>query len=228
MHVKTIVLAAALSGTPSLLNAQFDFKLAGKDVQVHSFASQGFAYSNDNNYLTMNTDKGSFAMTDAGLNVSTQLTDKFRVGAQAYVRRLGDLSKGELTLDWAAADYRFKSRFGVRGGKVKTAFGLYNDNQDMDFLHTFVILPSAIYPMDLRSSTIAHVGGDLYGDIPVKKLGTFSYTAFGGIRPYDPSDGFLYFLNGIGIGVNNYSGPMMGADLRWATPAKGLLAGVVA
>ena len=50
--------------------------------QVHSFASQGFAYSNDNNYLTMDTSKGSFAMTDGGVNISTQVTDKFRVGAQ--------------------------------------------------------------------------------------------------------------------------------------------------
>jgi hypothetical protein len=218
------VLSAATLGAQDI-SKWTSFTVDGKSVQFHGFVSQGFAYSNDNNYLTMDTNNGSFAMTDGAVNVSTQLTDKFRVGAQFYDRILGNLSRGHVKLDWAVADYRFTKWFGVRGGKVKTVFGLYNDTQDMDFLHTFAILPQSMYPEDLRSSTIAHEGGDLYGDIPVKRLGTFSYTAFGGIRPYDHDDGFLYFLREIGIGVDNYSGPMAGGDLRWATPVKGLLAG---
>src|ERR1035441_4267043 len=86
---------------PGLLNAQVDFKIADRDVQIHSFASQGFAYSNDNNFLTMKTSQGSFAMTDGGVNVSTQLTDKFRVGAQVYVRSVGRLGDWHPLLDWA-------------------------------------------------------------------------------------------------------------------------------
>jgi hypothetical protein len=62
-------LAAALSGAPGLLHAQLDFKVADRDVQVHSFASQGFLYSNQNNFLTMPTSNGSFAFTDGGVNV---------------------------------------------------------------------------------------------------------------------------------------------------------------
>jgi len=89
MQLRNTILIAALAAVPGLLHAQFDFKIAGRDVQVHSFASQGFAYSNDNNYLTMETSKGSFAMTDGGVNVSSQITDKFRVGAQAYDRNIG-------------------------------------------------------------------------------------------------------------------------------------------
>src|ERR1035438_9041844 len=46
MQIKTMLLMAALSAAPSALHAQFDFNLAGCPVQVHSFASQGFAYSN--------------------------------------------------------------------------------------------------------------------------------------------------------------------------------------
>ena len=55
MQVKTILLAGAISVGPGLLYAQFDFKIADRPVQVDSFGSQGFAYSNDNNYLTMDT-----------------------------------------------------------------------------------------------------------------------------------------------------------------------------
>jgi hypothetical protein len=75
------------------LQAQ-EFKIFNRTVQVHGFGSQGFAYSNDNSYLTMNTSKGSFNFDDLGVNVSARITDKFRVGAQGYTRRLGELNKG--------------------------------------------------------------------------------------------------------------------------------------
>ena len=39
----------------------------------------------------MHTSDGSFSMTDFGANISTQLTDKFRVGAQFYDRNVGKL-----------------------------------------------------------------------------------------------------------------------------------------
>ena len=134
MRIRPIVLAAVFSAAPCLLRALFEFTVAGRDVQIHSFASQGFALSTDNNYLTMNTSHGSFAMTDGGINISTAITDKFRVGAQVYDRNLGAMGRGRVTLDWAFGDYKFISWFGVRAGKVKTVFGLYNDTQDMEFL----------------------------------------------------------------------------------------------
>jgi len=50
---------------------------------------------------------------------------------------------------------------GFRAGKVKTALGLYNDTQDAESLHTWALLPQALYPTDLRTSLIAHTGGDV-------------------------------------------------------------------
>ena len=71
-RVHTFGLMTVLCAAPMALDAQFDFKIDGRSVQVHSFASQGFAYSNQNNYLTMNTSQGSFAFTD-GITSMTQL-----------------------------------------------------------------------------------------------------------------------------------------------------------
>ena len=190
MQVKTIVLAVALSVAPGLLHAQFDFKIDGRDVQIHSFGAQGFMYSNQNNYMSMPTSKGSFAFTDAGANVSSQITDKFRVGAQVYLRNIGELGNWHPELDWAFGSYKFESWLGVKGGKVKTVFGLLNDTQDMDSLHTFALLPQGMYPLDWRSTTIAHTGGDIFGDVEVKHLGTFSYTGFVGMMPSDLSSGY--------------------------------------
>jgi len=142
------------------LQAQ-EFKLFDRTVQMHGFASQGFVYTDQNNWLTTHSSRGSGAFTDFGVNVSTQVTDRLRIGAQVYDRNLGNLGEWHPSLDWAFADYRFKPWFGIRGGKVKTVLGLYNDTQDLDFLHTFALLPQSVYPTDLRDATIAHLGGDI-------------------------------------------------------------------
>jgi len=206
--------------------AQFDFSLDGKQIQVHSFASQGFAYSNDNNYLTMKTSQGSFAMTDVGINVSTQLTDKFHVGAQFYDHNVGNLGHWEPQLDWATADYRFKDWFGIRAGKVKTVIGLHNDTQDFGFLHTFALLPQSIYPVDLRDAYIAHTGGDIYGTLSLKSLGSLAYTVYAGHRQDSLYGGYIYLLQDRGVNYTTYGGLQYGADLRWNTPLKGLVAGI--
>jgi hypothetical protein len=228
LQIKSIALWASFYALPGLLSAQFDFKLDGRDVQVHSFGSQGFLYSNNNNYLTTDTTRGSWAFTDFGANISTQLTEKFRVGAQIYDRNVGHIGNWKPDLDWAFGDYKFKPWFGVRGGKVKTSLGLYNDTQDMSFIQTWALLPQSIYPVDLRGNTIAHAGGDVYGNIPVRHMGSFDYTVYGGQRPSDLEGGITRGLAGAGITLNSYGGTTEGIDLRWNTPVKGLMAGASA
>ena len=84
-----------------------------------------------------------------------QVSDKFRIGAQVYDRKLGELGDWHPSLDWAVADYKVNNWLGFRGGKVKTTLGLYNDTQDLDFLHTFALLPQSVYPTDVRDDADA-------------------------------------------------------------------------
>jgi hypothetical protein len=158
------------------------------------------------------------------------------VGAQFYTRNVGQLGNWRPEVDWAMADYRFKDWFGIRAGKVKTTLGLYNDTQDLEFLHTWALMPQSVYPVDSRGDTIAHIGGDIYGNIGLKRLGGLAYTVYGGQRPSDMGSGFVYGLetsslvNGnyivsIGKKIDSYGGPVYGADLRWTTPLPGLLLG---
>ncbi len=208
------------------LQAQ-EFRLLDRTVQVHGFVTQGFVYTNNNNWLTMNTSQGSGAMTDFGLNMSSQVTDKLRVGAQVYDRNLGQLGQYHPSLDWAVVDYRFKSWFGIRGGKVKTTLGLFTDTQDLGFLRVFALLPQSVYPTDLRDSTIAHLGGDMYGNIPLRhRLGDLSYTAYAGHRSDSIYSGYAYLALQYGVSYTNGGALEYGGDLRWDTPLKGLLIGV--
>jgi hypothetical protein len=226
MYRRVIELALiCLCAEPALLNAQ-EFKLLDRTFQVHGFASQGFIYTNDNNWLTMNTSQGSGAFTDFGLNLSSQIADKFRIGAQVYDRNLGQLGQYHPSLDWAVADFRFKSWLGFRGGKVKTTLGLYNDTQDLDFLHTFALLPQSVYPTDLRDATIAHLGGDLYGKISLKhRLGDLFYTVYAGHRSDSLYSGYAYLISAYKAYFSAYGGLQYGGDLRWNTPLKGLQIG---
>jgi hypothetical protein len=227
MKFSNITLAASLLIAPCLLLAQADFSIGDYKFQVHGFASEGFMYSGNNNYLSAYTTNGSFAMTDAAANISTKITDKFTVGAQVYLYNVGKLGDWKPQLDWAMGSYQFKGWFGIRAGKVKTTFGLFNDTQDQSFLSTFAMLPQALYPIDRRDESLAHTGGDVYGSVPLKKrLGAFSYTAFAGNFADNAHSGYVLSLAPFGIDLKKFGGMEEGADLRWNTPVPGLLLGV--
>jgi hypothetical protein len=208
-------------GSPPSISA----RIGGREVQLHGYLSVGYASSTDNNYLRMETSRGS-AFTESGLTVSSQITNKFRVGAQVYNRYIGELGKGRVYLDWAYADYRLRDWIGFRGGKIKTPLGLYTDTQDQTFLHTWALLPQSLYPVDLRSVSVAHVGGDIYGNVSTARGGSLAYTGFAGSIPSDPRGGFLYGLQAQGAkSISGVSGRMAGIDLRWNSPLAGLMAG---
>ncbi len=212
-------------GAPFVLHAQ-QFKVLDRTVQFHGFASQGFLYTDQNNWLSTHSSQGSGAFTDFGANVSSQITGRFHAGLQVYDRNLGNLGEWHPQLDWAFGDYRFKPWFGVRAGVVKTVLGLYNDTQDLDFLHTFALLPQSVYPTDLRDATIAHLGADVYGRISLpSSLGTLGYTVYAGHRHDSSYGGYADLLAKYGISTSSYAGLQYGADLRWNTPLKGLLIG---
>ena len=221
-RLRTPALCAAALGAATLgaqdLGKYTNFSVDGRTIQFHGFVSQGFGYSGGNNFLTMDTSEGSFSFTDGGINISAHLADKLRVGAQVYDRKIGKLGAGKVYLDYALVDYRLKDWLGVRVGKVKTVCGLYTDTQDMESLHTWAIMPQAVYPLDLRSSNLAHTGADLYGAIPLKHAGSLGYTAYFGLKSDDTRSGWYYSNADIGWPVKRIQGKMWGGDLRWITP----------
>jgi hypothetical protein len=218
-------LAITLASTSAFAQSS-SFKVGDKEVQAHGSIQQGFVFSSGNNFLTMNTRDGSAAMTDAAFNLGSQISSKLRVGAQLYSRNIGDLGNGALQIDWAFADYKANSAFGVRAGKVKTTLGLYNDTQDMEFLHTWALLPQGVYPLDLRSVTIAHIGADAYGKLSLNKAGSLQYTVYGGVIQDDTKGGYRYGLEDQGM---HFQGTIaskgVGFDTRWSAPVEGLTVG---
>src|SRR5688572_1945384 len=127
------------------------------DLQVHAFVSQGFLKSSDNNFLA-STDRGAFEFFEAGINVQKQLTPKMRWGIQLFTRDLGPIGNYTARVDWAFLDYRWRDWLGVRAGRIKLPFGLYNDTSDIDAAQPTALLPQAVYPAENLDFLLAQTG----------------------------------------------------------------------
>lgn len=196
------------------------------NIQIHGYATQGFLYTSNNNYLTTTSSNGSPDWTEAVVNIGAQPVPKLRIAAQGRFLELGSFGSNGITLDWAAADYKADERIGVRFGKVKTPSGMFNEIQDIDPAYMWALLPQSIYPISSRNGVLAHYGGVVYGSFNLGGLGKLEYRGWAGERKISGTDG--YFIDQTEAGLllpNGQGGVLTGEALHWKTPLKGLMIG---
>lgn len=184
--------------------------------EVHGFVSQGFMMSTNNNYLA-DTERGTFEFTEVGLNFTKQVTDNLRLGMQLFMRDLGPIGNYKPQFDWFYLDYRFFDWLGIRAGRTKIPFGLYNEVNDIDSARIPILLPQSVYPAANRDYLLAQTGLELYGNVPIGALGMLDYRAYGGTiyidAPVDPT-------------IQAFHIPyVFGGRLMWLTPLDGLQVG---
>jgi hypothetical protein len=148
-------------------------------LQVHAFVSQGFLKSTDNNFLA-DSKNGSFEFWEAGINFTKPITDRLRTGIQFFSRDLGPLGDYKAKIDWAYLDYHLHDWLGIRAGRIKLPFGLYNDTSDIDAVHSVALLPQSVYPAQNRDFLLAQTGVEVYGYRDFKKLGSLDYRGYAG------------------------------------------------
>jgi hypothetical protein len=201
--------------------------LAGTGIVVHAYVSQGFLFSSNNNYVSLKSSEGSPQWTDAAVNISDSLADNLRVGLQLHMYQLGEFGGSNIQVDWASGDYRVNDHFGIRAGKVKTVWGLFNDSQDIDAVFLWILLPQGSYSTDHKSFYLAHVGGDVYGSLSLgKRAGMLHYVAYAGQATIDLNDGYIQTFAQLGlVFTNSLGGKTYGGDLQWETPVRGLIIG---
>jgi hypothetical protein len=159
------------------------------DLQVHGFVSQGWIKTTKHNYLGQTERKqGSFDFTEVGINFTKPLGDRLRVGLQLFAHDLGPLGNYSPQLDWYYLDYRVADWLGIRAGKTKLPWGLYNESNDVDAGRVPVLLPQSVYPVSSREFLFAQTGGELYGLLPLGGAGDFEYRIYGGTIFLDPAD----------------------------------------
>ncbi|CRI65577.1 conserved exported hypothetical protein [Thiocapsa sp. KS1] len=142
-------------------------ELVDGKLQVHGFASQAVLKSTDNNYFG-NSPGTSFDFTEIGLNASYQSTPSLLFSGQLLVRRAGEMYDGTPSLDYGLVDFTpisdTERRLGVRLGRIKNPFGLYNETRDVPFTRPSIFLPQVIYYDKIRNALLSYDGIMFYGD----------------------------------------------------------------
>lgn len=189
-------------------------------IEVHGFVSQGAIKTTANNFLAK-SERGSVDFTEVGLNFTSQLTDRLRVGVQLFSRHLGSVGNYNIKADWFYLDYRWRDWLGLRAGRVKLPFGLYNDTSDIDSARVPVLLPQAVYPMSNRDFLLAQTGFELYGYVNLHGAGALDYRLYGGTIFLD-----LPAQPPAVIRFTSLEAPyVVGGRLMWELPVEGLRIG---
>src|SRR6187399_37620 len=158
--------ALLLTLLPVTANAQLVTEVGEQALEVHGFVSQGFIKTTNNNYLAK-SERGSFEFVEAGVNFTKPLSDRLRVGLQLFARDLGPTGNYRPQFDWFYFDFRVADWFGIRAGRTKLPFGLYNETSDIDAARVPVLLPQSVYPQANRDFLLAQTGGEIYGYVPL-------------------------------------------------------------
>ncbi|NOT12701.1 MAG: TonB-dependent receptor [Methylococcaceae bacterium] len=142
--------------------------LLPEEIDVHGYLTQGFFHSSDNNFFGQSDDGISPSLTEIGINTAYQPISRLRFAAQGLYRRAGDIDPGSIRLDYGLADLILMNhesgKIGIRGGRIKIPFGLYNETRDMPFTHPTILLPQGIYFDRSRSLLLSADGGSLYAE----------------------------------------------------------------
>jgi hypothetical protein len=217
--VSIVALTALTVSTPARA-ADLDSGGSPIPLEVHGFVSQGFIRSTGNDYLVSDSEGGSFNFNEVGINFSSQLTDRFRVGIQLFAYDLGTLGNYTVNADWYSMDYRLRDWFGIRVGRLKMPLGLYNDVSDIDAARTPILLPASLYPATNRDFFLAQTGAEIYGYLSSQRMGALEYRLFGGSVA-------INLPTQLALQVPDLTIPYVaGGRLMWETPLEGLRIGV--
>jgi hypothetical protein len=154
------------------LGVLWSLPLAGRagalpdEIQVHGFVAQSLFHTSDNNLFGQSDDGISLGITEIGLNASYKPYDRLNFAIQGLYRRAGDIDRGSVRVDYGLADltlWEYKAgRIGIRAGRTKIPFGLYNETRDVAFTHPAILLPQGIYFERSRSLLTSADGGSFY------------------------------------------------------------------
>ena len=195
--------------------------------EIHGFIAQGYLKSSDNNYFGR-TNEGTYEFNEIGVTFTKDVSEKFRLGVQFAARDFGEYGNQEIKVDWGYGDYLIRDWLGVRGGKLKMPFGLYNETRDIDALRACIILPVGVYNEVYRDVVIGVDGVGIYGLFNMKSVGSINYLLISGTENVDSEGPLLVMVNNVipfdvtEIVVDN----IISGSVQWSTPLNGLRCGI--
>jgi hypothetical protein len=128
-----------------------------------AFLRKACFHTSDNNLFGQSDD----GITEIGLNSSYKPSGRLSFAIQRLYRRAGDIDRGSASgFDYGLTDLALweyeAGRIGIRAGRTKIPFGLYNETREVAFTHPTILLPQGIYFERSRSLLTAADGGAFY------------------------------------------------------------------
>ncbi|WP_373095276.1 hypothetical protein [Zhongshania sp.] len=137
------------------------------DLQFHGFFSQAYLLSDGNNFYG-DSQRGSTDYMEAAVNATWRVAPALNIAGQVLSRDAGNSANGGLDIDFLFADLKAieteESGLGFRLGRVRNAYGFYNDTRDVLFTRSTILMPQAVYfeGNGLRELLFATDGAQLY------------------------------------------------------------------
>lgn len=185
-----------------------------QSLQIHGFLSQGFIHTSDNNFFGKSDDSISTDFRELGINASYSLLPELQIAMQVVWRDAGKTDDSDVRIDYGLASYNLYSSetslLTLRGGRVPTPLGLYNDTRDVASTRPSILLPQSIYFDVNRNLALSADGGYLYGEHRTD-YGDFSMN-IGVVIPRMDDPDFKYTIVGPDPGE-------MEGDLSWVMRA---------
>src|SRR6185295_7708513 len=100
--VAAMVLLAAGAGPAAAESGEGEEPFLG--LEAHGFASQGYLLTTGNEYLVTDSKRGSFQVSEVGLNFSRELTNRLRFGVQFLAQNFGAAGNYTPKVDWFQLD----------------------------------------------------------------------------------------------------------------------------
>lgn len=192
-------------------------------LSLHGFISQGAFVTSHSNYLADKSQEGSYDFTETGISLIKMVDARTDLGFQLFSRKIGDTGDFDIKFDWFFLDYRWSNLLGIKIGRVKIPFGLYNDSSDIDSARVPVLLPQSIYSIQSRDYLLASTGAQVYGHISLDdQSGSLEYTVYGGTIHLDIPESSTS-----GVTINSITVPyLIGTRVLWESPNRAIRTGV--
>ncbi len=169
------------------MSALFSASVFADDLQFHGYISQAMISSEDNPFYVSET-RTHFNFREIGLNSSWQISDELRAAGQLLSCKAGDLDDGDPRVDFLLLDYSLSvtddSISGVRLGRVKSPYGIYNTTRDVPHARPGVIVPQSVYFEAYWDTLLSVDGVDLYLNSR-NSLGDISFDLYAGETQLD-------------------------------------------
>ncbi|MGH1370458.1 MAG: hypothetical protein ACRBBW_00380 [Cellvibrionaceae bacterium] len=137
-------------------------------LKWHGYLSQGLIHTSDNNFYGDSEDV-SWEFTDIAIGANWRPMSRLQLSAQALYRQAGATSRDDVYLDYALIDYTLSQsmshQVGLRGGRIKNPYGLFNDTRDIANSRPSILLPESIYRDPIRDIFHTSDSASVYGHV---------------------------------------------------------------